>query len=95
MIVEECKVGLITVNRILKKFRNTGSFSPKREGTCNCKKKTTNQADRLFIRKSKKDPRLSSVDLNREMKKKSGVDIHMNTVKRRLYEVDQRAYTDQ
>lgn len=34
---------------------------------------------------------VSVVDLNREMKK-TGVDIHVNTVKRRLLEVGQRAH---
>lgn len=46
MIAEECKVGLVTVNIILKQFRNTGYISPKREGKY--KRKITLQKHHLF-----------------------------------------------
>lgn len=52
MIAEEHKVGLSTINKILKRFRNTCLFSG-REGKCVRKSKTTPQNDRLLIRKTK------------------------------------------
>lgn len=91
MIAEECKVGLATVNRIVKQFNETGSFSVNRIGNCGRKRKTTPQTDRQLIRTSKINPRLSAVDLAREINK-NGVDIHVSTVKRRLSEVGRKAY---
>lgn len=90
-IAEECKVGLATVNRIVKQFNETGSFSVNRIGNCGRKRKTTPQTDRKLIRNSKINPRLSAVDLAREINK-SGVNIHVSTVKRRLSEIGRKAY---
>lgn len=90
-IADECKVGLATVNRIVKQFNETGSYSAKRIGNCGPKRKTTPQTDRQLIRNSKQNPRLSAVDLAREINK-NGVNIHVSTVKRRLLEVGRKAY---
>lgn len=66
-IADECKVGLATVNRIVKQFNETGSYSANRIGNCGRKRKTTPQTDRQLIRNSKQNPRLSAVDLAREI----------------------------
>jgi len=82
-IASECSVGLGTVNDIIKRFRETGSFSPKRKGKCGRKKKTTPTQDRLLVRKSKINPRMTAVDLNRDLRA-SGTSVSDMTVRRRL-----------
>lgn len=89
-IASECGVGLGTVNAILKQFKETGSFSPRRKGKCGRKRKTTATQDRLLVRKSKVNPKLTAVDLNRELAA-HGTNLHVTTVRRRLLDAGRKA----
>lgn len=90
-IAAECHVGLATVNSIIKRYRETGSITPQKKGNCGRKRKTTPTDDRLIVRKSKINPRLTAVDLTREIIDTTGVNIHVTTVRRRLLEAGRRA----
>uniref|UniRef100_A0A8R1I5E9 HTH_Tnp_Tc3_2 domain-containing protein n=1 Tax=Caenorhabditis japonica TaxID=281687 RepID=A0A8R1I5E9_CAEJA len=46
--------------------------------------KTSSGDDRIIVRMSKKNPRLTSTDINSELKDQYGVQVSKNTVKRRL-----------
>lgn len=89
-IAIECGVGLGTVNALVKQFKETGSVSPRRKGSCGRKKKTTSSQDRMLVRKSKINPTLSAVDLNRELAA-SGTNVHVTTVRRRLLAAGRKA----
>ncbi|XP_075209846.1 uncharacterized protein LOC142317298 isoform X2 [Lycorma delicatula] len=88
-IASECGVGLGTVNAILKHFKETGSFLPKRKGRCGRKRKTTPTQDWLLVKKSILDPTLSAADLNRELAA-SGTELHVTTIRRRLVAAGQK-----
>ncbi|KAJ4442832.1 hypothetical protein ANN_04425 [Periplaneta americana] len=90
-IATECHIGLGTVNSIIKRYRETGSITPQRKGNCGRKRKTSPADDRLIVRKSKLNPRLTAVDLTRELMATTGVNIHVATVRRRLLEAGRRA----
>ena len=89
-IAENCGASVGTVNNILKTFHDTGPFSPQRNGKCRGKRRTTPAQDRLLIRKSKINPKLYAVDLARDLGK-SGVEVHVTTVRRRLLEAGRPA----
>ena len=55
-------VGLGSVNRIIKKKQQIGAMDIKRKGICGRKRKTTARDDKFLVRKSKMNPRKSSVD---------------------------------
>ena len=76
-------VGVGTINRIIQRYKQTGSISPKKTGNCGRKKKTTPTDDRFLLRKSKLNPRLFAVDLARELGER-GVNLHVSNVRRRL-----------
>ncbi|KAJ4427681.1 hypothetical protein ANN_25330 [Periplaneta americana] len=91
-IAAECHIGLATVNSIIKRYRETESITPqKKKGNCSRKRKTSPADDRLIIRKSKLNPRLTAVDLTRELMATTGANIHVTTVRRRLLEAGRRA----
>uniref|UniRef100_A0A8R1EN52 HTH_Tnp_Tc3_2 domain-containing protein n=2 Tax=Caenorhabditis japonica TaxID=281687 RepID=A0A8R1EN52_CAEJA len=46
--------------------------------------KTSSRDDRIIVRMSKKNPRLTSTDINSELKDRYGVQVSKDTVKRRL-----------
>uniref|UniRef100_A0A8R1ERX8 HTH_Tnp_Tc3_2 domain-containing protein n=1 Tax=Caenorhabditis japonica TaxID=281687 RepID=A0A8R1ERX8_CAEJA len=46
--------------------------------------KTRSRDDRIIVRMSKKNPRLTSTDINSELKDHYGVQVSKDTVKRRL-----------
>ena len=91
-IAAECRVGLATVNSIIKRYRETGSITPQKKGNCGRKRKTSPADDRLIVRKSKINPRLTAVNLTRELIATTGANIHVTTVRRRLSEAGKRAY---
>lgn len=84
-IASLCGVSQASVCRISKRFRLTGSLDNTRLGHCGRKRKTTKRADRILLVKSKKNPRLTSEDLRRELLL-HGVQISSRTVRRRLLE---------
>ncbi|KAJ4433285.1 hypothetical protein ANN_15544 [Periplaneta americana] len=90
-IAAECHIGLATVNSIIKRYREIGSIIPKKKGNCGRKRKTSPADDRLIVRKSKLNPRLTAVDLTRELMTTTGANIHVTTVRRRLLEAGRRA----
>lgn len=49
-------------------------------------RKTTAKQDRLIIRKSKADPKLTSMAIHTDLKENHGIQVHVSTVKRRLAE---------
>ncbi|KAJ4444293.1 hypothetical protein ANN_06085 [Periplaneta americana] len=90
-IAAECHIGLATVNSIIKRYRETGSITPQKKGNCGRKRKTSPADDRLIVRISKLNPRLTIVDLTRELMATTGANIHVRTVWHRLLEVGRRA----
>ncbi|KAJ4447397.1 hypothetical protein ANN_09403 [Periplaneta americana] len=88
-IAAECHIGLATVNSIIKRYRETGSITPQKKGNCGRKGKTSPADDRLIVRKSKLNPRLTAVDLTRELMATTGANIHVATVRRRLLKLDE------
>ncbi|KAJ4450863.1 hypothetical protein ANN_02295 [Periplaneta americana] len=90
-IAAECHIGLATVNSIIKRYRETGSITPQKKGNCGRKRKTSPADDRLIVRKSKLNPRLTAVDLACKLMATTGANIHVTTVRRRLLEAGRRA----
>ncbi len=71
----------INSQRILPLQREHGNVESKRKGKCGRNKVTTNKVDRKILRASLKNPKLSAVDINRELK---SFDIEVSTVCQRL-----------
>ena len=69
-----------TVNRICKQYRNTGQSSAQRLGHCGRKRSSSIQHDRLILRSSVINPRLTAIDIKRELKS----DLSVHTICRRL-----------
>ncbi|KAJ4433945.1 hypothetical protein ANN_16264 [Periplaneta americana] len=90
-IAAECHIGLATVNSIIKRYRETGSITPQKKGNCGQKRKTSHADDRLIVRKSKLNPRLTAVDLTPELMATTGANIHVTTARRRILEAGRRA----
>ncbi|KAJ4446863.1 hypothetical protein ANN_13563 [Periplaneta americana] len=59
------------------------------KGNCGRNRKTSPADDRLIVRKSKLNPRLTAVDLTRELMATTGANIHVTTVRRRLWKLDE------
>ena len=66
-IAEVAGVGKSAVSKIIRNYRATGSFSPKRKEKCGRKRKTTPRSDTLLLRNSKIHPYKTSVDLQRDL----------------------------
>lgn len=79
-----------TVSRLLAVYKAEGSVSPKRKGRCGRKRITTVRDDRFLVRQSKRDPRKTSSDLQRDLSH-AGVVLDSSTVRRRLLEVGRKA----
>ena len=75
-----------TVSHLIAAYKAYGSISPKWKGHCSRKRITTVRDDRFLLGYSKKDPRKTSSDLQRDLSC-AGVVIDTSTVKRRLLEV--------
>ena len=88
-IAKLCDVNQSTVSRILK-HHSEGSSLNKRKGKCGRKRKTTCRADAAIIRLSKKDPRKTSDDLQKDIAA-AGFAISSSTVRRRLLEKGRKA----
>ncbi|GFS64730.1 HTH_Tnp_Tc3_2 domain-containing protein [Trichonephila clavipes] len=54
-------VGNSSASKILKKFQDSGTFSPKRKGKCRLQRKTTPRTDKILIRNSKISPRFAKI----------------------------------
>ncbi|KAJ4441738.1 hypothetical protein ANN_11596 [Periplaneta americana] len=78
-------------SRSTKKQRDWIHHTPEKKGNCGRKRKTSPADDRLIVRKSKLNPRLTAVDLTRELMATTGANIHVTTVQCRLLEAGQRA----
>ncbi|MEZ0498438.1 transposase, partial [Sphingomonas sp. IW22] len=70
-----------TVNRIIKRYNETGNFiNTNRKGKCGRKRLSNKYDDRLILRASMKNPRLTAVDIKKEVS--SHLSVH--TIRRRL-----------
>ena len=76
-------VSEFSVVRIIRRFKEIGSLSPKRKGKCGQKRKTNAKDDAYLLRKSKLDPRKTSSDLQKDLSA-AGVEISASLVRRRL-----------
>ena len=77
------------VLRVIKRFEDTGSTSPKRKGKCG--RKTSKREDAFVLRQSKFDPKKTSVDLRNDLAA-VGVDISTSLVRYRLLEAGRKAH---
>lgn len=89
-IASQCDVSVASVSRIVKAYREKGSFSPQRKGKCGRKRKTTQRDDKMLLRISVKNPKLTSSDIQKELST-FNVDISSSTVRRRLINAGRRA----
>jgi len=89
-IAAECNVSLSSVKRILNKKKTEGHVDVERKGKCGRKRKLDAKESRLIVRKSIANPRLTAVDLARDVKS-GGTDVHVTTIRRRLLEAGLRA----
>ena len=89
-IASKVKVSQMTVLRVIKRFEDTGSMSPKRKGKCGRKRKTSKREDAFLLRQSKFDPKKTSVDLRKDLAA-VGVDISTSLVRYRLLEAGRKA----
>ena len=69
-----------SVNRIVKRYRETGEILPQRVGKCGRKRLSTSYEDRRILRASMIDPRLTALDIKKEIV--SPLSVH--TIRRRL-----------
>ncbi len=90
-IADKVVVSESTVKRILWLQREHGNVESKRKGKCGWNKLTTNKGDRKIVHASLKNPKLSVVDINRELKSEC-LDIDVSTVCRRLLSAGLKAY---
>lgn len=86
-ISEAVEVSKSTVNRIIKRFDDTGNSGPLRKGKCGRKRKTTARTDKKLVRRSLANPRMTAVDL----KKEENLTISRETIGRRLREAGRKA----
>ena len=89
-IASLCHVSQKTVSNILRRYHESGSFSPQRQGKCGRKRKTTARADRCLLQESVKFPKKTSDQLKRDMCDRTG-NISARTVRRRLLEAGRPA----
>ena len=63
------KIGVpqTSVSRIIRQYQTTGSVSPKQNGKCGCKRKTTAKDDAYILKKSKQDSSKSSVKITNDL----------------------------
>ena len=87
------KVGVSqsAVCKLARKFRESGSFLPLRKGHCGRKRKLSGYSIDLLRMKSKKDPKLTAVDLKGELGD-VGRSVSTRTIQRRLNECGRRVY---
>ena len=76
------------MSRFFKQQDATGSVTLRRKGNCGRKRKTTPKDDLILLRNSKKDPRNTSFDLQKDLASVGvrGVRISSSTVRHRLLE---------
>ncbi|KAJ4440087.1 hypothetical protein ANN_08220 [Periplaneta americana] len=77
--------------RVAMNLRETGSITPQKKGNCGRKRKSLPADDRLIVRKSILNPRLTAVDLTHELMATTGANIYITTVWHRLLEAGRRA----
>jgi len=90
-IADLCGVSQSVVSKLLKRYRDNASISPRRRGKCGRKRKTTARDDQILLRESKKDARKSSTDLKHDLMH-HGVNVSTSTVRRRLIASGRRAH---
>lgn len=71
-----------TVHDIVKRLESTGFYGTLRKGNCGRKRSSSEIHDRLIVRKSKCNPRLTAVDIKRE----TSTHLSIHSVRRRLIE---------
>lgn len=81
-ISSKTKIPRSTVGDIIKRFTTTGSSSSARRGRCGRRRLSSLQHDRMILRTSMKNPRLTAVDIKKEVS--SHLSVH--SVRRRLNE---------
>ncbi|KAJ4445025.1 hypothetical protein ANN_06824 [Periplaneta americana] len=82
---------VLTCAQMAQRPWETLSVTPRKKGNCGRKRKTSPADDPLIVRKSKLNPRLTALDLTRELMATTGANIHVTTVRRRLLEAGRRA----
>ena len=83
-------VGVATVLRIIHQYKETGSITPNKKGNCGRKKKTPSTDNRFLLKKSKANPRLTAVDLDRNLRD-TGVNLHASNVHCKLLAAGRKA----
>lgn len=86
-ISRRTKIPLTNVHRIIHHFKSTGRLTTLRKGRCGRKKKSWIQFDRMLLRRSQRNPRLTAVDRKRDTN--TGLSVH--TIRRRLLEGGRKA----
>ncbi len=81
-ISQTTSIPLTTVNRIITLFNKTGVRTAQRSGRCGAKRLSSSSHDRLLLRTSLRNPRLTAIDIKRE----TGTALSTRTVQRRLNE---------
>lgn len=81
-ISEAVNVSKSSVNRVIKRFKDTGTSGPLRKGRCGRRRKTTARTDKKLVRRSLANPRMTAVDLKNE----ENLPVSRETVGRRLRE---------
>jgi len=71
-----------TVSDIIRRFKESGASKTNRKGRCGRPRLTSSYDDRIILRASIKDPKLTAVDINKDIQ--LGLSVH--TVRRRLLE---------
>ncbi|GFX74154.1 HTH_Tnp_Tc3_2 domain-containing protein [Trichonephila clavipes] len=84
------RVGKSSVSRILRKFQDSGTSSPKRKGKCRGKWKTSPRTDKILIKNSKINARKTSTDLQNDLLD-YGVELGTSIVLKKLLEVSHKA----
>ena len=78
------------MSRIIKQQESTGSVTSRRIRKCGRKRTAIPKDDTILLRNSKKDPRKTSFDLQKDLVL-AGVHISSSTVRRRLLEASRKA----
>lgn len=81
-ISRDTGISLTTVRRIIKRFLETGQITTNRTGRCGSKRKSSATHDRLIVRTSMRNPRLTAPDIKRQIS--SPLSVHV--IRRRLIE---------
>jgi transposase len=89
-IASNLQVSVGLVNKVIKQHEELGHVKILRKGRSGRKPATTKQDDRFLVLQSRKNPRLTSRDLQKSLQQ-AGVEVSDSTVRRRLLKAGRRA----